>query len=84
MEEAKDKELVYKTFDQFDINQDGFLDLSEVTNFVKHSYNKKSKLNIKESEEFFTERAEKLIEKVNGSGSKTISRDDFYYFYKTQ
>ena len=82
IEEARDREDVFKTFDKFDLDQDGYLDMKEIINFVKHSYNRKGKDSMRISEEFFNDRAEKLIEKVDCNGDRKISREDFYYFYK--
>ena len=82
LEEARDREDVYRTFDKFDLDQDGYLNMGEILNFVKHSYNKKGKDSMRLSDEFITDRAEKLIEKVDCNGDRKISREDFYYFYK--
>ena len=43
MQEIRDRDCVYETFDQFDSDNDGYLSMPEVINFVKHSYKKKGK-----------------------------------------
>ena len=82
LQEIRDRDCVFETFDQFDSDNDGYLNMPEVVNFVKHSYKKKGKDCPLTSQDFFQERAEKLIDKVDLNGDKRISREDFYYFYK--
>ena len=43
LQEIRDRDCVYETFDQFDSDNDGYLSMPEVVNFVKHSYQKKGK-----------------------------------------
>ena len=82
MEESYAKQCSLEMFNRFDKNKDGYLDSEDVTAFVKHSYSKKGKDFDLISDDFFKDKAEKLICKIDCNGDGKISREDFYYFYK--
>ena len=74
------KKEIYRCFDKFDLNQDGFLDYPEVLSLVQHSHCRKG--SSVEGNKFYRDAADKLIRNVGREEPGKISRDEFYRFYK--
>ena len=76
MNETSMRNTIDECFDRFDRNQDGFLDLYEVIELVKHSYvqEAKGKKNNGQLNENYRENARKLMSNMSLEDESRINR----------